>query len=327
VESDTYDHAYIEVSNDNIIWTPVWQNTAPINESSWSTLEYDISAVADGQSTVYVRWGMGITDDSYNFSGWNIDNVVVDGDYAPKVDHFVISTIASPQTVGSPTTGIIITAQTDLNETAISFNGSVIFGGSAGITGTSVSFVGGVLSGISITPTVAGNNLTFTVDDGSAHTGLTSFTVNASASLLYNTWASTFGNPFSDTALSSNADGDSANNLLEFAFGTDPTLSDSGSLVVDGSVNGLPIPVSSNGASTFDLVFVRRDDYGTPGSLTYTPQFSSDLVTFYDNETIPIFVANSTDDADYEVVKVAYPILLPNEEEARFARIKVEEAP
>ncbi len=119
------------------------------------------------------------------------------------------------------------------------------------------------------------------------------------------------------------------NNLLEFAFGTDPTLNDGGSLVADGTVNGLPIPVSSNGGTTFDLFFVRRDDHGTSGSLTYTPQFSSDLVTFYDSLVTPTVVAVSTDpgQAGYTVVKVTSPTTLPNGEEARFGRIEVEEAP
>jgi hypothetical protein len=37
----------------------------------------DISAVADGQSTVYLRWAMGPTDDSNTYPGWNIDDVEI----------------------------------------------------------------------------------------------------------------------------------------------------------------------------------------------------------------------------------------------------------
>jgi hypothetical protein len=77
VETDFYDHAYLRVSNNGSQWTTVWENSGEIADSSWSTQEYDISAVADGQETVYVRWVMGTTDSIWNFSGWNIDEVVI----------------------------------------------------------------------------------------------------------------------------------------------------------------------------------------------------------------------------------------------------------
>jgi hypothetical protein len=82
VEAPSYDHATISVSNDGstwAIWTPVWFNTSRITDAAWSLQEYDISAVADGQSTVYLRWTMGTTDNSWQFSGWNIDDVEIWG--------------------------------------------------------------------------------------------------------------------------------------------------------------------------------------------------------------------------------------------------------
>jgi len=80
VESSQYDHASIEVSNDGSAWTTVWEHTAgAFSESQWSYQEYDISAVADDQSTVYVRWGMGPTDYSVTYPGWNIDDVLISG--------------------------------------------------------------------------------------------------------------------------------------------------------------------------------------------------------------------------------------------------------
>ena len=79
VETPTYDHAYVRVSNDNINWTTVWQNGGYIEDSSWQFVEYDISAVADGQETVYVRWTIGTTDSSWRYCGWNIDDVEIWG--------------------------------------------------------------------------------------------------------------------------------------------------------------------------------------------------------------------------------------------------------
>ena len=75
VESPTYDHAYIEVSNNGSTWNRIWENPSEITDSSWSLQSYDISAFADNQPTVYVRWGMGRTDRIWHYSGWNIDDV------------------------------------------------------------------------------------------------------------------------------------------------------------------------------------------------------------------------------------------------------------
>ncbi len=77
VEQPTYDHAYFWVSNDGTNWTEVWTNTAQITDAAWTQVVYDISAVADGQATVYLRWTMGATDSSWQFSGWNIDDVEI----------------------------------------------------------------------------------------------------------------------------------------------------------------------------------------------------------------------------------------------------------
>ncbi|HUU82075.1 MAG TPA: S8 family serine peptidase [Phycisphaerae bacterium] len=78
VESSWFDHANVQVSNNGSDWTTLWQNgTSTINESSWSQRVYDISAVADEEPTVYLRWGMGPTDNSNTYAGWNIDDLEI----------------------------------------------------------------------------------------------------------------------------------------------------------------------------------------------------------------------------------------------------------
>jgi len=79
VEQPTYDHAYVRVSNNGDDWVTVWENTAAVADSAWVYQEYDISAVADDQPTVYLRWTMGATDSSWQYCGWNIDDVEVSG--------------------------------------------------------------------------------------------------------------------------------------------------------------------------------------------------------------------------------------------------------
>ncbi|MFH1748500.1 MAG: C25 family cysteine peptidase [Planctomycetota bacterium] len=79
VEQPSYDHAYVRVSNNGSTWTTVWSNSGTIEDSSWSLQEFDISSVADGQATVYLRWTMGTTDGSWRYCGWNIDDVQIIG--------------------------------------------------------------------------------------------------------------------------------------------------------------------------------------------------------------------------------------------------------
>jgi hypothetical protein len=104
VEDATYDHAYLRVSNDGSDWTELFANSDAANteDSAWSEQTYDISDVADGQSTVYIRWVMGTTDDSWQFSGWNIDDLQVTG-----------NVLADPPAVAAPS---------DLSATAVATN-------------------------------------------------------------------------------------------------------------------------------------------------------------------------------------------------------------
>ncbi len=78
VEGSDHDLATIQVSSNGATWTTVWQNsTAVISESAWSLQTYDISTLADSQAAVQIRWGMGPTDSSVSYPGWNIDDVEI----------------------------------------------------------------------------------------------------------------------------------------------------------------------------------------------------------------------------------------------------------
>ncbi|HUU23324.1 MAG TPA: C25 family cysteine peptidase, partial [Phycisphaerae bacterium] len=80
VENNEWDHATVEASANGGPWVVVWSNgTGTITDSSWTSQSVDISAVADGQASVRLRWGMGPTDTSVTYCGWNIDDVLVVG--------------------------------------------------------------------------------------------------------------------------------------------------------------------------------------------------------------------------------------------------------
>ncbi len=83
VEQANYDHARFQVSNNGSTWVTIWENPSgygmSIDDSSWSQQIYDISSVADGKPTVYLRWVMGSTDSSQTHPGWNIDDIEIWG--------------------------------------------------------------------------------------------------------------------------------------------------------------------------------------------------------------------------------------------------------
>jgi len=77
VEEPRFDHAYVRVSQDGIDWTTVWENPEEIIDTSWIEMNLDISALADDQPIVYLRWVMGSTDGGWQSFGWNIDDIQI----------------------------------------------------------------------------------------------------------------------------------------------------------------------------------------------------------------------------------------------------------
>ncbi len=69
------DHAVVQVSTDASTWNTVWSAASTVSDSAWSQVAYPLSPYADGQPAVYVRWGLGPTDLSVTYPGWNIDDL------------------------------------------------------------------------------------------------------------------------------------------------------------------------------------------------------------------------------------------------------------
>lgn len=78
VESSSYDHAYLEVY-DGTAWVQLYANSATLNETSWTESVYDLSAAADNNPEFQIRFGLGPTDGSQVYGGWNIDDISLKG--------------------------------------------------------------------------------------------------------------------------------------------------------------------------------------------------------------------------------------------------------
>lgn len=131
--------------------------------------------------------------------------------------------------------------------------------------------------------------------------------------------SSTRGGPLDDF------DNDGVSNLLEFAFGTDPSQASGGPVQWSGSSvisAGSSIPYvfhSSSGNFSYRAAFSRRKDYASHG-LTYTVEFSADLNTWKASSVAPTILA---DDGMIQVVYVPYLIFV-NGRKATFFRVGVQ---
>ena len=146
----------------------------------------------------------------------------------------------------------------------------------------------------------------------------------------YDTWANgTFTPALTAKLPTDNQDGDSLNNLQEFAFGTQPTVS-TGEIVYSGGALTTPgAPKIVAAAGTYSMVFGRRADYVAAG-LTYTVQFSAGLDAWVDNNdgtNPPVQVAT---DGTINAMSVPYVDFIDTPSGSRkptFSRVKVVQAP
>lgn len=150
VEESIYDQVSVQASRDGKLWRDVWvHNGAAISDASWRRVEYDISAVAEDQETVYIRWGMGPTDVYKSYCGWNIDDIVIDGVRIEEpVVRFAGDLFAVLESAGTATISVVRSGPFD-EEISVDYatsNGTAVAGADyAAATGTLV-FAAGVAS-------------------------------------------------------------------------------------------------------------------------------------------------------------------------------------
>jgi hypothetical protein len=139
----------------------------------------------------------------------------------------------------------------------------------------------------------------------------------------FDIWSTSNNVTGANSAPTQNKDSDTLTNLEEYAFGTDPNVSDSTALQLTGSSvakRGSPIVTVGTNGTTVDpnAVFCRRKDAASVG-LTYTVQFSADLTTWSTSTATPTVIA---DDGEIEVVKVHYPFSV-NGRKAQFFHVVI----
>ena len=79
---EVWDHASVEVSIDNgITWNSVWESTSYLNDYQWTNQQITIPEDYSRSGQLKFRFTMGPTDGQNNYSGWNIDDVYLTGEF------------------------------------------------------------------------------------------------------------------------------------------------------------------------------------------------------------------------------------------------------
>lgn len=126
----------------------------------------------------------------------------------------------------------------------------------------------------------------------------------------YANWLTANSMTGSGSTRSADYDRDGVENLVEFAFGTDPRASSQGPFVLSGNSltrNGMPVATmaGSGGQMRLRIEFVRRLN---DSSLTYTVQFSDDLVNWTNAANASSLIGSSL---GFEAVAVEDTVIIP----------------
>lgn len=82
---EVWDRASIEISTDNgASWDPIWESNAYINDFLWNQHKIAIPSQYWRSEQVRIRFGLGPTDGVDNYSGWNIDDIYLTGEFISK---------------------------------------------------------------------------------------------------------------------------------------------------------------------------------------------------------------------------------------------------
>ncbi|HKQ48437.1 MAG TPA: putative Ig domain-containing protein [Phycisphaerae bacterium] len=254
IESGTLDHANIQVSNNGTSWTTVWNHTSTaISENGWSAQTYNIGAVADGQATVYIRWGMGTTNASVTYPGWNIDDVQIWG--IPQCPAISVNPASLPNATAGQPYGQAISASGG--------TGPYTFAVTAGsLPAGLVLSSGGLLSGTPTGP-IGPANFTITATDANNCTGQLAYSLTvvcATISLSPTSLASTFvDRTYTKTIIAGGG-------VSPYTFGLAAgTLPPGVTLSAGGVLSG-----TTTTAGTYNFTVMATDAAGCAGSRAYS---------------------------------------------------------
>ncbi len=79
---ENFDTARIYYSNDNgVTWNQIWRNIGTIKDSKWDDFSISLPDEANYSDQIQLKFTLGGTDGYTTYSGWNIDNISLVGNY------------------------------------------------------------------------------------------------------------------------------------------------------------------------------------------------------------------------------------------------------
>ncbi|MGE0077228.1 MAG: T9SS type A sorting domain-containing protein [Bacteroidales bacterium] len=82
---EVWDKATVDVSNNNgTTWNNIWYNNNYFTDNLWTKTSHDVTSSLSRSNQLKFRFKLGPTDGASSYSGWNVDDFVVTGDYITK---------------------------------------------------------------------------------------------------------------------------------------------------------------------------------------------------------------------------------------------------
>jgi hypothetical protein len=82
---EVWDNSSIQVSTDNgISWNTIWKNISYINDFQWMQQQIPIPEEYWRTNSLRVRYQLGPTDVQNSYSGWNIDDIYITGEFISR---------------------------------------------------------------------------------------------------------------------------------------------------------------------------------------------------------------------------------------------------
>jgi len=79
---DSYDSASVDLNTEKADnWERFWKNSGTSINNQWYQVKYNTNNAISRKDSIRVRFTLGPTNDFWNYSGWNIDNVTIVGNY------------------------------------------------------------------------------------------------------------------------------------------------------------------------------------------------------------------------------------------------------
>lgn len=109
LNADLFDTLKVQASNDNgVTWKTVWYNSTYALDDSWQSHSITLPSEFDRKEEIRVRFTLSYSNDTREFTGWNIDDFSVIGNFMEK--DLAMGAIISPtSSCGSATAGQPIT--------------------------------------------------------------------------------------------------------------------------------------------------------------------------------------------------------------------------